>query len=95
MPTGSLCSERNAIGQALASNPCLKRSDIMHVAVLSVNLQGANMPGQKSTLNPLAPCGACMEWLKKIAEVNPDFTVMMFHDDLCKQIYIRSVYSLR
>ena len=25
--------------------------------------------------NPLDPCGACMEWLKKIAEVNPDFKV--------------------
>lgn len=26
---------------------------------------------QESTLNPIAPCGACNEWLKKIAEVSP------------------------
>ena len=29
-----------------------------------------------SDLNPIKPCGACMEWLKKIAEVNPRFSVM-------------------
>lgn len=38
MPTGSLCSERNAIGTALATNLCLKRTDIMGVAVLFVDL---------------------------------------------------------
>jgi hypothetical protein len=27
----------------------------------------------KGDLNPLGPCGSCMEWLKKVAEVNPDF----------------------
>ncbi len=26
-------------------------------------------------LNPIAPCGACNEWLRKIAEVNPEFKV--------------------
>jgi hypothetical protein len=29
-------------------------------------------------LNPIAPCGACNEWLRKIAEVNPDFKVGFF-----------------
>ena len=31
-------------------------------------------------MNPLDPCGACMEWLKKIGEVNPDFKVVTFAD---------------
>lgn len=31
-------------------------------------------------MNPLAPCGACSEWLKKIAEVNPGFRVVTFTD---------------
>merc|ERR1712196_696724 len=31
-------------------------------------------------LNPLKPCGACNEWLKKIAEVNPNFKVLTFTD---------------
>jgi hypothetical protein len=29
-------------------------------------------------LNPIAPCGACNEWLKKIAETNPDFKVRCY-----------------
>ena len=36
MPTGSLCSERNAIGNALAANPCLVRKDMFGIAVLSL-----------------------------------------------------------
>ena len=38
MPTGSLCAERNVIGTALASDPGLKREDLIMVAVLSVQL---------------------------------------------------------
>jgi hypothetical protein len=26
---------------------------------------------EEGDMNPLKPCGACSEWLKKIAEVNP------------------------
>ena len=40
----------------------------------------------KNHLNPLSPCGACLEWLKKIAEHNPDFKVIMFGDTDCKSI---------
>jgi hypothetical protein len=29
-------------------------------------------------MNPLKPCGACSEWLKKIIEVNPSFSVVTF-----------------
>mmetsp|Transcript_21870 Transcript_21870/g.45984 ORF Transcript_21870/g.45984 Transcript_21870/m.45984 type:complete len:985 (-) Transcript_21870:97-3051(-) len=36
MPTGSLCAERNAIGTALASDPGMKREDLIMVAVLAV-----------------------------------------------------------
>jgi hypothetical protein len=39
------------------------------------------------TLNPIAPCGACSEWLKKIAEVNPDFRVVMFEDTTCETVF--------
>jgi cytidine deaminase len=90
MPTGSLCSERNAIGHALASNPCLKRSDLVAIAVLSVCLD----KNDSNHLNPLSPCGACLEWLKKIAEFNPDFKVVMFGDTECKSVFVRSVHGL-
>ena len=39
-------------------------------------------------LNPLKPCGACNEWLKKIAECNPHFTVLTFTDADCNGVYV-------
>ena len=142
MPTGSLCSERNAIGNALAANPALRRSDMFGIAVLSserrtsaaerrarrrrrrrtvppsrvtsfVDVAAANggtgggglaeavaeglcRPTAKANadlagLNPLRPCGACKEWLIKIAEVNPGFKVLMFSDVTCEEVFVRGV----
>jgi cytidine deaminase len=39
-------------------------------------------------LNPLKPCGACNEWLKKIAESNPYFRIITFTDANCNGIYV-------
>jgi cytidine deaminase len=39
-------------------------------------------------LNPLRPCGACHEWLKKIAECNPYFQIMTFTDAECNGVYV-------
>ena len=41
-------------------------------------------------LNPLKPCGACNEWLKKIAECNPYFKVITFTDADCNGVYCQS-----
>jgi cytidine deaminase len=49
MPTGSLCAERNAIGNALANDPGLKREDLLMVAVLSIQLPGSQA---KKILSP-------------------------------------------
>ena len=38
-------------------------------------------------MNPLKPCGACLEWLKKISSVNPGFQVITFTDYQCKGVY--------
>lgn len=45
-------------------------------------------------MNPLGPCGACLEWLKKLAEVNPDFRVVMFEDTSCSNVFVRSVFGV-
>jgi len=42
-------------------------------------------------LNPLKPCGSCNEWLKKIAEPNPDFAVITFTDENCAGVYVNNV----
>jgi cytidine deaminase len=39
-------------------------------------------------LNPLSPCGACNEWLKKISESNPYFKMLTFTDSQCTGVYI-------
>lgn len=176
MPTGSLCSERNVIGTALASDQTLTRRHLKMIAVLSVQLvtkkgierhrsrsstltsetkpsdvrkarspikqvssdaligssslrrhgsldgtgsaaatktlepPGTPMsltserrhkwPGQDPErdtyvgLNPISPCGACMEWLRKVAEVNPDFRVVTFTDPSCDSIVVKEVADL-
>ena len=38
-------------------------------------------------MNPLKPCGACNEWLKKIEESNPYFRILTFTDANCNGIY--------
>ena len=52
---------------------------------------GADSLPSEVALNPLAPCGACMEWLKKIAEVNPDFKVITFSDTNCEHAFIAPI----
>lgn len=124
MPTGSLCSERNVIGTALASDPSLQRTDLRMIAVLSMSAlfqthphngkdshekghtcglkrprgwsqlsDGSSVAGHTG-LNPISPCGACNEWLKKIAEVNPDFKVVTFSDSSCESVFVSEVSSL-
>ena len=79
LPTGSLCAERNAIGSALVQHPMLRRDDILCVAVLSLSeSKGAR----------LGPCGACREWLQKLAETNPEFSIITFADHACSKVYI-------
>ena len=56
MPTGTLCSERNAIGTALASDPSLKRGDMKMIAVLSVALDPPTF-----ALPPPTPAAAAEE----------------------------------
>ncbi|CAM9769580.1 unnamed protein product [Ascophyllum nodosum] len=54
----------------------------------------AHVPAETLCSNPLKPCGACMEWLKKIAEVNPDFKVITFTDSCCGGVYIEDVAQI-
>jgi len=95
MPTGTLCAERNAIGNALAADQTMGRSDMKAVAVLSIPLLKDSSQQQQVldtvALNPLDPCGACMEWLKKIGEVNPDFRVLTFTNTDCDKVYITPI----
>ena len=57
----------------------------------SANGPNASDAADLAGLNPLRPCGACKEWLNKIAEVNPGFRVLMFSDVTCDEVYVKEV----
>jgi cytidine deaminase len=92
MPTGSLCAERNVIGTAYATDPSLRREDLRMIAVLAVEPTSDFLATSPSKgRNPLSPCGACMEWLRKIYEVNPSFRVLTFEDESCQKVFVKTV----
>jgi hypothetical protein len=39
----------------------------------------------------LGPCGACTEWLRKVAEVNPDVKVVTFADHDLEAVFVEPV----
>ena len=86
MPTGSLCAERNAISTMLADNPSISRRNFTMIGVLSINITEL-----KNDLNPINPCGSCREWLKKIAEVNPNFKIINYKSEECLHVYITNI----
>ena len=47
--------------------------------------------GDDGGRNPISPCGACNEWLKKIAEVNPDFRIVTFTATDTATIFVKAV----
>ena len=57
MPTGSLCSERNAIGNALAANPSLVRKDMFGIAVLSLRARDVDVADRSGPGYPGDPGG--------------------------------------
>eukprot|EP00405_Crypthecodinium_cohnii_P015873 CAMPEP_0206454518 /NCGR_PEP_ID=MMETSP0324_2-20121206/21183_1 /ASSEMBLY_ACC=CAM_ASM_000836 /TAXON_ID=2866 /ORGANISM="Crypthecodinium cohnii, Strain Seligo" /LENGTH=342 /DNA_ID=CAMNT_0053925003 /DNA_START=206 /DNA_END=1234 /DNA_ORIENTATION=+ len=75
LPTGSLCAERAAISYARSTIPTIERKHMKGVAVLEVPIRPE---APKELNNPLPPCGACREWLDKIAEVSEEFYVLTF-----------------
>jgi hypothetical protein len=42
-------------------------------------------------LNPISPCGSCLEWLKKIGEMNPEFRIITFTDISCTSVFVKPV----
>uniref|UniRef100_A0A0G4I8Z8 RanBP2-type domain-containing protein n=1 Tax=Chromera velia CCMP2878 TaxID=1169474 RepID=A0A0G4I8Z8_9ALVE len=79
LPSGSNCAERAAISAAVSARLDLTRRDIRAVAVLD----------PQDELNPIAPCGVCDEWLKKIQEESTSFSVLTFENSQCELVVER------
>jgi len=72
------------------SLPSPRQSPTLNPKITAAKLmQGAQGATWKDN-NPLEPCGACSEWLRKIAEVNPDFKVVTFSAVDCSQAYVKT-----
>ena len=78
VPTSPHTSKRNK--KSAPSSPATSIQEKRTVIVRSNN--------RDVDLNPLRPCGACHEWLKKIAECNPYFQIMTFTDADCNGVYV-------
>lgn len=74
-------------------NPDSEKGDPIsfHQGDLCVIIGNDSIVVDDSDLNPLKPCGACNEWLKKIAEVNPQFAVVTFTDTTCAGVYVDNI----
>jgi hypothetical protein len=66
--------------------------DFSHMAITPA-MTMTTVAVQQEDMNPLKPCGACTEWLKKIAEVNPSFMVLSFTDESCTGVYVESIFD--
>ncbi|ETV94747.1 hypothetical protein H310_11709 [Aphanomyces invadans] len=62
----------------------------IQAALTAVDAATAMAKAEKD-LNPLAPCGACNEWLLKIAEANPSFKIVTFDSIDCDSVYIHQL----
>ncbi|OQR94652.1 hypothetical protein ACHHYP_01016 [Achlya hypogyna] len=59
-------------------------------ALASVAMPKKEIPPPEDR-NPLGPCGACNEWLLKIAEANPSFKIITFGSMECESIYVHQL----
>jgi hypothetical protein len=79
------------VGESMSSgSEAFLPSRTSHVPAVTA-ASSAHLPHVPVALNPIAPCGSCMEWLRKIAEVNPDFKILTFTDISCTKVFIREV----
>ncbi|GKY97742.1 hypothetical protein MPSEU_000732400 [Mayamaea pseudoterrestris] len=70
--------------------PQMRRIELFSAASTQSSMRTVllKQSAKRKDLNPLAPCGACNEWLKKIAESNPYFKILTFTDCQCHGVYI-------
>jgi cytidine deaminase len=68
-----------------------KKQKLLEQELLMMKIRNEQKIGPDEGRNPINPCGACNEWLKKIAEVNPDFKVITFTSLDCSTVFVKPV----
>jgi len=72
------------------ASPTLNPIDSFPVRAAKGSPRHGQSTGRVRDNNPLDPCGACSEWLRKIAETNPDFKVVTFSNVDCTHVHVKS-----
>ena len=93
-PTSDVATAASSVAAPDAPPPAARRargSSGAAAAAAPTHPPPPPLPPVPVALNPLAPCGSCMEWLRKIAEANPDFKVLSFTDVSCARVFIKPV----
>ena len=69
----------------------IRKQHQLEAELLLMHIRRAQHTGDDEGRNPINPCGACNEWLKKIAEFNPDFKVVTFTSTDCNTVFVKGV----
>lgn len=67
-----------------------RASSVPNVSPFNIGFCGG-IQSKVPDLNPMGPCGSCEEWLKKIAECNPCFSIVTFSDVQLKEVIIQKL----
>ena len=69
----------------------IRKQQQLEAELLLMHIRRNQHTGDDEGRNPINPCGACNEWLKKIAEVQPDFKVITFTSTDCSTVFVKGV----
>lgn len=86
-PTGTPPREASYLSHAESPGTRLRQAG----GQLGAWMAQARAPAPTKGRNPINPCGACNEWLRKVADCNPDFKVVTFTDSSMEQVYVKPV----
>ncbi|CAD7962602.1 unnamed protein product [Amoebophrya sp. A25] len=93
---GTTSGETGAIidGSAAAISPMLSPAPSPLAPTAQKLTRAKRSVARSSDLNPINPCGACMEWLRKISEKEPSFRVITFASMACERIFVKRIDAL-
>ena len=89
--SSALDSSPSFLPSPAAMRSSLRKQQQLEAELLLMHIRRAQHTGDDEGRNPINPCGACNEWLKKIAEVQPDFKVITFTSTDCSTVFVKGV----
>ena len=89
--SSALDSSPSFLPSPAAVRSSIRKQQQLEAELLLMHIRRNQHTGDDEGRNPINPCGACNEWLKKIAEVQPDFKVITFTSTDCSTVFVKGV----